>query len=176
MNETERTEPGSRIELYVQSLSPYGARAQQDEAIERLFRLAEAGTIAEFDLRVWGKHLCPNAAAVRTDVGEECLERLELFREWVGEDGSRADPFLDGHEVDDDIVGDSFTDVSTPVLLLAEFDGEELVHVTPCRRGDSVTTVHDRIATLERGAAALDSLGPDESTETGPSRAPGAGR
>lgn len=146
----------TRIELYVQSLSPHGARAQQDEVVERLLDLAETESVDVFDLHVWGKQLCPNAAAVRTDAGNRYAERREQFREWSGHDGRRADHLLDAHEVDAGVAGDCYTAVPTPVLLLAEFEGEELTHVAPCHRGDSMTTVRERIRTLERGIETVD--------------------
>jgi len=38
-----------------------------------------------------------------------------------------------------------------PVMGLAEYDGDELAHVAPCTKGETVHTITDRLETLEAG-------------------------
>lgn len=59
-----------RVELYLRSLAPETARAEQDRIVERLRRLEEEGRVRALDVHVCGRCLCSSTAAAETDPGQ----------------------------------------------------------------------------------------------------------
>jgi hypothetical protein len=54
--------------LFVRSLSPEGARTEQERVIDRLQALRDRGVLADVSLTIWGSRLRPTSAR-RTEAG-----------------------------------------------------------------------------------------------------------
>lgn len=139
------------VELYVRSLSASGAQVPQESAIERLSRLEREGCVEEHTVHVWGKRICPDAAAAETDTGEFVLERIETFEEWAEREGMSVGSFFDTHEVDSSITGESYSAITVPTMTLAAFRDDRVEWVAPCTDGETVYTVDDGLDALEAG-------------------------
>lgn len=140
-----------RLELYVRSLSPSGARSRQDAVISRLSALTERDVIAGYDVHVWGTGICPASPAVRTESGTFALERLSAFEDWAERNGLTLDGTFRTVDVASEITGESYTEISFPVLALAEFAGPDLRRVAPCRDGETTYSVEDCLDAIEGG-------------------------
>ncbi len=141
------TEPVT-VELYVRSLAGGAARTPQDTVIERLSRLEREGSVDEYAVHVWGRRVSPDSAAAETSAGRFVLDRIERFREWARRNGASLESSFDTREVDCSITGESYTVTTVPTVTLAEFHGDELHRVTPCRGGETVCTVEDHLDAL----------------------------
>jgi len=145
------SEPGPYIELYVRSLLPDGAGKRQDTVIDTLDALERDGEIAGYDVIVWGKQIAPESAAANTEEGRYILNRVAEFKQWALSNNVSLESFYERRTVDS-AVADAATDaIRLPVIGLAEYDGEELVHVAPCTEGGTVHTITDRLENLEAG-------------------------
>lgn len=151
----EQGEPieGTRLELYVRSLSPGGARPQQAAVIDRLERLETEHATVDVTVTVWGKEIGTTTPAARTDAGQFILERVSEFREWARERGRSIDSFFETREVHSSITGEEYTALVLPVMTLAEYHDGSLRFVAPSANGETVYTVSDRVDALEHRIA-----------------------
>lgn len=143
------TEP--YIELYVRSLLPDGAGKRQDAVIDQLAALEREDEIAGYDIIVWGKQVAPESAAANTDEGRYLLNRIAEFKQWALSNNVSLESFYERRTVDSAVAGDATDAIRLPVIGLAEYDGDELVHVAPCTEGERVHTITDRLENLEAG-------------------------
>jgi len=135
-----------RVELFLRSLAPETARAEQDDLIERLQWLEADGRLRTFEVHVCGACLCPSTAAADTDTGRFLLARFEQFESWAAE----RDRSLVGVRrrcVESSLAGDTVSGLSLPRMTLAEFVDGEVRFVAPSA-GSSTTTVRDRLDVL----------------------------
>jgi hypothetical protein len=147
-------ETGVHAELYVRSLAPRGAVSREDGVIDRLSALADEGVVDDYAVRVTGAEIPATPAATETAFGAYLLDRLAVFHEWADRNDvslSLATP----RTVDSSITGVSRRTVRLPELMLAEYEGENLHFVTPCRheRAWSVGERLDRLASGETEVA-----------------------
>ncbi|MBX0295106.1 HTH domain-containing protein [Haloarcula nitratireducens] len=140
---------GRRMELYVRSLLPDGYHQRQTELEERVSGLVESGHASDRSVHVWGKQAPATREATTTDVGQFVLERVELFREWAAVNDRSLAPAFEVREVDNRLTDDHYRAIRFPTALLAEFRGDALTCVTPHADEDGVTTITDRLASLE---------------------------
>lgn len=141
---------GTRVELFVRSLSGGPVHDLQEEVVERLSALAATGRVDGFDLHVWGSELPHESAAARSEHGRFVADRVATFRRW-GRDSDRALPGLAAVDRDSALTGEGYAATSLPRLALAEFEDGHLRHVAPCEGPECHTTVADRVAALEAG-------------------------
>jgi hypothetical protein len=139
----------TNVELWVRSLARPAVCRQQSDLVSRLDRLADRDVIGGFDVRVWGREMVLSSGTVRTAPGRRFTNRYERFRRWADHRDASIEPFFERKDVASDITGEEFTVVVFPVVALAEFDGDEVVHVAPCDRETGVVTVQERLATIE---------------------------
>ncbi|WP_336002336.1 HTH domain-containing protein [Halorientalis halophila] len=139
-----------RLELYVRTLSPPGARTRQEEVIERLQRLEDEGQITDFYVKVWGRQIDPTTNAADTDQGQFILNRIAEFKQWALAENTTLESFYQTHEQSSSITGQDHTTIVLPKMGLAEYEGTELQQVTPCTEGDEVTSVINHLDELER--------------------------
>lgn len=160
------------VELYVRSLAPRADRGRLHESVTRLQELAEAGTLREFSVVLSGKAIPPTPADTVTELGAYLCNRVAVFREWAASTGRTVGATFQRRSVHSTFTGDDYDAVVLPDMLLAEYEGDDLRFVAPCREDGNVVTVADRVDALEAGA-------PTEPTDRLPrSRAappPGAG-
>ncbi len=140
-----------RVELHVRSLASRTGDSVRERAIGLLGRLEAEGEIASFAVRVWGERVGLSTSAVGTDRGQEVLERIGAFRAWAGRNGASLDPFFRSGAADSRLTGEEYATLRLPVAVLAEYEGDSLVHVTPHERDEVVHTVDDRLDTIEGG-------------------------
>jgi len=67
-----------RVELFVRSLCPEDATQQQNDVLDQLQALEEAGCIEDLSILIWGRRIEPRIAQ-RTAEGRHLLERLSMF-------------------------------------------------------------------------------------------------
>lgn len=140
-----------RLELYVRTLSPPGARRRQEDVIDRLQELDEDGHVDDVHVQVWGKQIDPTTNAADTDQGQFILNRIAEFQQWALANNTTLESFYQTREQSSSITGEDHTTVVLPKMGLAEYHGSELEQVTPCtRRDDEVFSVTDHLDALER--------------------------
>ncbi|MFB6084002.1 MAG: HTH domain-containing protein [Halorientalis sp.] len=142
-----------RLELYVRTLSPPGARGRQEQVIERLQRLEDEGDIDDFYVKVWGRQIDPTTTAAETDQGEFILNRIAEFKQWALANNTTLESFYQTREQSSSITGQDHTTIVLPKMGLAEYRGGELEQVAPCTDGDDVYSVVDHLDALERRVA-----------------------
>ncbi|MFC7141156.1 HTH domain-containing protein [Halosimplex aquaticum] len=141
--------PGRRsVVLFVRSLSPTETPAAGHVA--RVRDLEDTGRVADASVAVWGREIELSARARRTRAGQCVLDRIADFRAWADERGVSMSPFFDARERSSAMTGEEFAALRLPVCCLAEYDGDELVHVAPYSTGDAICTVADRLDRLDR--------------------------
>lgn len=139
---------GTRVELYVRSLSPDDGRGPQFAVLSELRSLEDAGWIDDLCVTVWGRRIGLSTTAARTDDGEAILDAIAAFRSWAAANDRSLEPLLATREVTSEITGESHTSLVLPTMMLAEYRDGELHHVVPYAEDGSVTTVADRIEVL----------------------------
>ena len=142
------SETDTYIELYVRSLLPDGAGKRQDAIIDELDALERDGEIAGYDVIVWGKQIAPQSAAASTDEGRYILNRVAEFKQWALSNNVSLESFYERRTVDSAVAEAATDAVRLPVVGLAEYEGDELVHVAPCTKGETVHTITDRLERL----------------------------
>ncbi len=136
-----------RLELYVRSLS--GGNAAGGDHARRVRELDRSGRVDAGTVVVWGDEVGLTTTAFRTRVGKCIVDRVAAFRAWAADRGGTMAPFFETRSVTGEITGESYTAVRLPVACLAEYEGDELVHVAPYRAGDADCTVGERLGYLE---------------------------
>lgn len=136
------------VELYVRSLYTPSAAQRQESVIESLRRLEEAGDIAAFSVVVWGQHVAPDTDATRTARGQSILDSLNDFEAWAADEGVTLSSFYRTRTVERPLTDTSETVLSLPVMGLAEYEGGELVGVSPCTDDGAVRRVEDHLTDL----------------------------
>ncbi len=146
------TIPTPHIELYVRSMLPDGAHERQEAVIDRLQTLDENDHIDGFNVIVWGKQIAPQSAAARTEEGTYILNRVAEFKQWALTNNVSLESFYQDTTVDSEVAESAYDTMALPVMGLAEYDGNELVHVAPCTKGDVVHTITDRLERSKRAS------------------------
>lgn len=146
------SEGTATAELWVRSLGQLEAVEQQTELVDRLARLEKAGVLGGVDVDVWGSRLVLSAETARTAPGRRFLTRYQRFQDWAERVGATLEPFFETTEAVSSFTGAEHTLLVLPVNTLAEFDGDEVVHVAPSVVDGEVRTVQDRLAVLEARA------------------------
>lgn len=147
--DTETTADGIRLELYVRTLSPPGARTRQEQVIDRLQRLEDEGHIDDFYVKVWGKQIDPTTNAAETEQGEFILNRIAEFQQWSLVSNTTLESFYETREQSSSITGKDHTSIVLPKMGLAEYHGSELEQVAPVSEDDETYTVIDHLNDLE---------------------------
>jgi hypothetical protein len=143
-----------RVELYVRSLASRTDR--QERVIEALRRLENTGDICSFQLTIWGEAVGLSTAAVETDRGREVLDTVAAFREWADREGVSLDCAFENRAVTSQLTGEEHATLRLPKMAMAEYEGDEVLSVTPHERDGAVRTVRDRLTTLEGTADGIE--------------------
>lgn len=155
MGDNTRSREGVSVELYVRSLAPRSGRSRQDAIVERLRAFDRRDVISSLDVVVTGDCLCPDSAGAETDPGKFLLDRVNAFQSWATAHDRSLEPFFVRRTRSTDLLGDPATGILFPEVTMAEFSNGELRFVTPCKEGDRMHTVRDRLAVLHEGDATL---------------------
>lgn len=161
------------VELYVRSLAPGEATAEQEAVLERLDELAARDRVASYDVHVWGDRIAPDSVAARTRPGQFARDRVAAFRSWAHRNDASLAPALATQALHSTFTGEDHETVRFPTMVLAEFVDGELDHVAPCTRADTHWSVRDRLDALEhRSAVTADTTGVPVSRPPSKSPAP----
>lgn len=144
---TSSRDTATDVELYVRSLASPGSCDVLDSVLDRLERLEETGHITAYTVEIWGKELTVSTAN-RTEAGRQVLGRLSSFVEWADRTEHSLECF-DRRRVHSEMIEESYQSIRLPTMVLAEYEGEQLRHVAPCRDGETVVTISDRLDALE---------------------------
>lgn len=146
------TSPPRSVELFVRSLSrsstpatDHAARVQNLEATDRV----ESATVT-----VWGAEVGLANTVEQTETGQYFLDRIAEFRSWTDDHGVTMEPFFETRHVHSSVSGEEYVTLSLPVTCLAEYDGDQLVHVAPYSTGSAICSVADRLERLADSEAA----------------------
>lgn len=139
-----------RVELSVRALSSRTGGGIQERALDLLERLERAGAVESVGVHVWGERVGLSTTAVETDCGQRVLDRIGRFREWANRNRVSLEPFFESRVTTSRITGEEYTTLHLPIIVLAEYENGDVVHVTPHEDDGSVTTVQDRLEHLER--------------------------
>ena len=139
-----------RLELYVRTLSPSGARSRQEEIVDRLGRLDDDGHVDDVFVKVWGNGIDPTTSAAETEQGQFILNRIAEFQQWALANNTTLDSFYQARQQSSSITGEEHHTIVLPKMGLAEYHGDELQQVSPVATGDRTTTVPEHLDELER--------------------------
>ncbi|QLH80484.1 HTH domain-containing protein [Halosimplex pelagicum] len=139
--------PARSVALFVRSLSPTETPAPRHA--DRVRALEAGDRVEEASVTVWGSEVELSARARRTPIGKCVLDRVADFRAWADERGVSMEPFFDTREVSASLTGEEYAALRLPVTCLAEYEGDELVHVAPYTTGEAVCSVADRLRRLD---------------------------
>lgn len=136
------------VELYVRSLAPRADRARLRETVASLEKLADTGAIREFSVVLSGKAIPATPAETVTELGAYLCNRVAVFREWAKASGRSVGPTFDRRSVHSEFTGEDYDAVVMPDMLLAEYVGNDLRFVAPCREDGDLVTVGERLDEL----------------------------
>lgn len=137
-----------RVELWIRTFAPQTTSEPRARAVECLERLESHAVLDEVTLEVWGKRFERTPLDERVPALARIHDRLERFEAWATAPNRHLDPFFTRRRLDSAITGECREYWHLPSLALAEYDGDGLTHVAPCRRGGQTVTVFDRLEQL----------------------------
>lgn len=168
---TELTPPHT-VELWIRSFTPGATGPAQDRALEYLDELQSCPAVDAIEVGVWGNELERSEWSRRLPQLRRIETRLEAFEAWAARTGRLLQPWFRPARIESSITGEARDVWRLPAVALAEFDEDDtLRHVTPCREGDRIVTVVDRLETLVRAGdtdGEVDDCRPDEVTADRP--------
>jgi len=154
------TNTGRRVGLYLCAEPQFGVENQKQAVIDRLNELEREGKIAGYETYIWGREIRPTGPLEGTDYHRSVLESLREFEEWLRANGTPVDRLFKRREVDSDIVDETYTVISLPMMCLAVYDDDELSGVYPYCDREGSYTVRDCLSELE--AVATDGRPPEQ--------------
>ena len=168
-NVSNPTTTPTTVELWIRSFAPTSAGPTQERALERLDELESNAPIESIEVGVWGKEVEVDRPERAMRIPQLCRieSRLEAFETWAARTGRQLGPFFRNTRIESSITGESHDVWRLPTIALAEFDGDDLLHVAPCRDGDRTIDVFDRFESLLENAEsplALDEGSSDDMT------------
>src|SRR6056297_1437414 len=149
-NETEQTtdhdSPGDTGGLEVDLWVRRPVCGPRTTVIDRLSALRAAGALADFDVTTWPEEI----ALTGDNRQEELLETIAAFEDWAADRGLSLPPPFETRTASL-LVGDSEDVLTTPMVLAAAYEGEELVGIYPCTDGTKTWTIPEFLDALEAG-------------------------
>ncbi|SDR17940.1 HTH domain-containing protein [Natronobacterium texcoconense] len=156
------------VELWIRSFSPVSTGPTQERALEHVAVLEEH-TAIDAAVHVWGTEIERNATRpLRIPQLERIERRLESFEDWARDVERQLEPFFRRRRVESTITDETHEVWRPPTVALAEFDGEKLCHVAPCRDGERTIDVFDRLEALAADTNTVLRFDGDRRTETDP--------
>ncbi|WP_226021329.1 HTH domain-containing protein [Halomicrobium salinisoli] len=140
------TDDAVRAELYVREDLPKPVRDCRRRTIAHLERLVAAGALDGFEVTSWAKRV-PLEGASTPRPERDCFN---AFSAWAREAGVRLAPFFDTRLCYSMETGEKRTELVTPAVCLAVYDGEDLRRVAPYATEEGTTTVTECLDELAR--------------------------
>ena len=145
-NETEQTNErdshGIAVDLWVRR-PVCGPRTT---VIDRLSALRAAGDLDDFSVTTWPEEI----ALTGDDRQDDLLSTIEGFEDWAADRGLSLRPPFETRTASR-LVGESEDVLTTPMLLAAAYEGDDLVGIYPCTDGTKTWTIPEFLDTLEAG-------------------------
>lgn len=136
------THTGTRsVELYLRTFSPT-ADAQR-ETVGRLEALAGDGPIDALEIERWSDR-------VELAEGDPVVAAFVRFREWAEQRDLSITPPFAIRTYQSAFTGETCDLLVTPVLFLASYVDGQIEGVFPHQDGDTVRTIDDFVACIER--------------------------
>ncbi|WP_276271091.1 HTH domain-containing protein [Haloarcula litorea] len=104
--------------------------------IDRLSSLRAAGKLADFSITTWPEEIVVSGRTEHSDL----LDTIEEFEAWAEDNDVTLRPPFETRTASL-LVGASEEVLTTPMMLAAAYDGDDLVAVYPCRDGDQTWTI-----------------------------------
>ena len=149
-NETEQTtdhsSPGNTDGLEVDLWVRRPVCGPRTTVIDRLSALRAAGALADFDVTTWPEEI----ALTGDNRQEELLETIAAFEDWAADRGLSLRPPFETRTASL-LVGDSEDVLTTPMVLAAAYEDDDLVGIYPCTDGTKTWTVSEFLDALEAG-------------------------
>jgi len=135
------------VDLY-HCASMLGTREQQRTVIDRLEALDESDAVDDVERRAWARTLATDAD---DDWCEHARSRYRRFWAWASERDRTLEPAFDTRTVGSMVSKETHEVIEFPVLCIAVYVDDELVHVAPSTDAstEETTTVADTLAALE---------------------------
>ncbi|THE63266.1 hypothetical protein D8Y22_19065 [Salinadaptatus halalkaliphilus] len=144
--------PASRtVELWIRGCTSPAPDSNQERALDTLEQLDERGVVEGVTVGVWGDTFESSSLSEQVSQLERIQSRLEAFEAWAAENDRRLEPCFRRRQTHSQLTGANREVWRLPAVALAEFDGDDLVHVAPCRDGDRTVDIFDRLEVLESG-------------------------
>lgn len=142
--------PSPRLEVFVRSLGAPDTNPKRGVVLERVGRLAKAGIVAGYSVRIVGRTICPTVASA-TEPGRDICRRVAAFREWAATTGLADDAIVKYRTMRSVLTGEEHEVIVFPTVVVAAFDDDHLWGVAPCSDGETIHTVTDLLDALEEG-------------------------
>jgi hypothetical protein len=141
---------GRRLELWIRSSTVgedgVGHLIEQARALER------AGAVDAVEVRTWDDAV-DLSSTLRSHHERQARARLQQFKRWAWQHGTELVGFGERRRAARGRLGPEYVTQRVPPVLLAEYDDDVLVNVTPC--GNSERCVSERLDALESEAEAV---------------------
>jgi len=141
-NENDSHGDGLHVDLWVRR-PVCGPRTT---IIDRLSALRTAGALTDFSVTTWPEEI----ALTGDNRQEELLATIEGFEQWAADRGLSLRPPFETRTASL-LVGDSEDVLTTPMLLAAAYQGDELVGIYPCTDGTTTWTISEFLDALDAG-------------------------
>jgi len=140
---TETSESaGYRVNLWVRR-PVCGPRTT---VIDRLSSHTAADVLADFSVTTWPEEIVLTGRNRQS----ELLETIERFESWAADHGLSLRPPFETRTASL-LVGESEDVLTTPMMLAAAYEGDELVGIYPCTDGSKTWTISEFLDGLEAG-------------------------
>lgn len=157
-NRRSTEETTLRVDCWFREAASAGAFDRQEAVCSRLKQLCDAGTVADWTIRTWGKHLHypPDAGdGDGTPVGDG-RETYRRFQQWATANSFTLDPAFRRRKLGAIGTGTTREVITVPLVTLAVYEGEQLQTVVPHSTDDRVVTVEQCLEHLETNRAVTD--------------------
>ncbi|WP_380678472.1 HTH domain-containing protein [Salinigranum sp. GCM10025319] len=138
---------GRRLELWIRS-STIGEDGV-GHLIEQARALGRIGAVDAVEVRTWDDAV-DLSSTPRSHREREARARLQQFKRWAWQHGTELVGFGERRRAARGRMGPEYVTQRVPPVLLAEYEDDVLMNVTPCR--DSERCVSERLDALESEA------------------------
>jgi hypothetical protein len=144
---------GRRLELWLRP----GVRDAASDLVTRARSLAEEDAVEGVDVRMWDTHQ-DLSSPIHSHREREARAMLQTVKRWAWHHGSELLGFGPRRRAGRGRMGPEYVVQRVPPVLLAEYDNDVLVNVSPCAHRERCVT--DRLDALAAADADADSDSP----------------
>lgn len=136
------------VELFVRAEPELGAERCKESVVDRLEELESEGHVDSYSVNAWSKSIRTSGSLAGTAFHEETLSRIEEFESWIRSAGNLPETAFARETVASPITGEEYAVVTLPVMCLAVYEDDELVHLHPGHDGLENHSVHECLDAL----------------------------